>query len=969
MKGRCALRKGISMLGVASIVITTLVSPQTIEAATRVPNITEEDEDLLSIVHEAISYEDYLKNYDYADYPDTEIIVYGGDFIDASEGFIGKEHYMDSEASVVLTQEEGSVTWNVEIPQAGFYNIAIEYYPMEGKNSSIERELYINEEIPFDGAQYLEFSRAWENASEIKRDSRENDVRPKQQEVASWQLGYFKDSDGYYTESYDFYFDKGINEITLSSVKEPMAISKIILTQENSTPTYEEYITKAKTEGAVVSTSKESIKVQGEDAVLKSDSTLYPMSDRTSPVTEPYHASKTRLNTIGGSNWKMVGQWITWDIEVAEDGLYEIAFKYRQNIKSGVTVVRSLKIDGETPFKEAEELKFLYKNDWQIMKLGGEEAYQFYLKKGKHTITMEVALGEEIADLLRIADESIYELNRAYRQLLMVIGTSPDALRDYQLEVKTPEALKILEEQYYIIKDLAIRLEAYSKGSKGSDSVTIDNLLNQLETMYKKPESIAKQWSAFKDNIVSLGSWALSMKEQPLEIDYLLLQTPGSKLPKVKAGVFAKMVHEIKAFLASFSEDYDSIGEVYEGETLDVWMLADGASVTSMSGSGRDQATVIKDLVDNYFVPTYDIPVNIKLVNKDVLLSATLAGEGPDVALGVGGKEPINYALRNAVTDLTQFEDFEEVRERFQEDALVQFTYNDGVYALPQTMSFQVLFYRADILKELGLEVPNTLDEFYQCLSVIQKNNMNIGTVPDYTSYAMYLYQSGGEYYSEDGKSSGLDSEAAVQAFTRWTSNYANYKMPVSYDFANRFRTGEMPLAIADYTNYTYLSVFAPEIRGLWGFTTVPGYVDEEGQMDKSVIASQSASIILDTSDQKEEAWKFLKWWMSEETQTSYGNEIENVLGVSGRVATANLQALENLPWSNRDYKQLKKQLSWVKVVPEIPGGYFTERHVKNAFYTVYNSQEDPRETLEDIVKTIDNEITNKRIEFGLDTK
>jgi len=62
-------------------------------------------------------------------------------------------------------------------------------------------------------------------------------------------------------------------------------------------------------------------------------------------------------------------------------------------------------------------------------------------------------------------------------------------------------------------------------------------------------------------------------------------------------------------------------------------------------------------------------------------------------------------------------------------------------------------------------------------------------------------------------------------------------------------------------------------------------------------------------------------------------------------------------------------QLKWVKAIPEVPGGYFTERHIKNAFYTVYNENEDPRETLESFVKTINNELTSKRIEFGLDTE
>ncbi|MBP5198410.1 MAG: extracellular solute-binding protein, partial [Lachnospiraceae bacterium] len=434
-----------------------------------------------------------------------------------------------------------------------------------------------------------------------------------------------------------------------------------------------------------------------------------------------------------------------------------------------------------------------------------------------------------------------------------------------------------------------------------------------------------------------------------------------------KANVFQRMGHELHGFAASFTEDYESIGDVYEGDTLVVWLLADAASVSSTSGSGRDQATVLKNLVDNYFVRETGIPVNIKLVNRDNLLSATLAGYGPDVALSVWNREPVNYALRNAVADLSGFEDFDEVKGRFINGALDMFSYEGGVYGLPYTTSFPMLYYRADILQELGLEVPQTWDDFYRCLAVIQKNNMNVGMIPDYTSYGMLLYQFGGAYYKEDGTESGLSSEAAVQAFSKWTGNYADYRMPVSYDFANRFRTGEMPLGIADYTVYTYLSVFAPEIRGLWGFTVVPGEKKENGEVDHSVIAGQMASVILEASDHKEEAWEFLKWWTDTDVQSEYGTEVENILGVAGRVATPNMEALKNLPWSSRDLKQLMAQKDQVKVVPEVPGGYFTERHVRNAFYEVYNDNEDPRETLEDYVKTINNEILNKRIEFGLD--
>lgn len=913
---------------------------------------------LLDVIHDSNTYDEYLASHGGADHPGKEIVISGTDFAEASEGFY-------AEADGLCTLEDGSVTYEVDVPQSGFYNILLRYYPSEGKNNSIEREFYINGEIPFENAQYLEFSRIWRNAEEIRSDSRGNDVRPKQQEAGLWMEGFLSDSDGYYQGAFDFYFEKGKNTITFVSTKEPMKIGTITLTQEEVPPAYAEYLAQYGNEAPA---QVETIKIQGEDAVYKSDSTLYPITDRTSPLSEPYSPSKTRLNAIGGTNWNQVGQWLTWEVEVPQDGLYEIAVRYRQNINTGVTVVRSVSIDGQIPFEEAGECKFFYDNDWQMVPLGteGGDAFRFYLTAGTHSIGMEVVLGEEMSEIIRRTDTCISELNRAYRQLLMVIGSSPDTLRDYQLTTRTPEALNILAEQYANISEIKRMVEEYMRGTASSSTASVDNLVNQLLRMTQDPRTIARQWSAFKDNIVSLGSWQLSMKEQPLEIDYILVGTPGMELPKAEANFFQKMVHEIKQFGASFVEDYDSIGEVYEGEALQVWILADGSAVTSMTGGGRDQATVIKDLVDNYFVPNQNIPVNVKLVNKDVLLSATLAGEGPDVALNVAGVEPVNYALRNAVVDLTQFEDFEEVRGWFHDQALTQFTFDGGIYALPQTMSFHVMFYRADILKDLGLEIPRTWDDFYDALAVIQKSNMNIGINPDYTTYAMFLYQHGGEYYTADGKRSGLDSEEAIEAFKQWSGNYVNYRMPVSFDLANRFRTGEMPLVVGDYTNYNYLSVFAPEIRGLWGFTLVPGYEREDGTLDHSVSTWETAAIIMATSDQKQEAWEFLKWWMSAETQSDYGNEIENVLGVSGRVATANMEALENLPWSNRDYRQLVAQMEWVQAIPQIPGSYYTERNIRNAFYTVYNNNEDPRETLQDIVKTINTEINSKREEFGL---
>lgn len=964
MKGHY-MKKGTALCLAAMVLVC---GSRTEAMASGIKENTGERIDISSMVHDADSYSDYLAAHENAGRPEAEVVISGGDYLEASQDFQVLENYEGFSGDSLLTEEEGSVTYEVDIREEGLYQIELLYYPVKGKNNTIERQVYINGEIPFEGSQYLEFPRIWTNAEEIRRDSRDNDVRPKQKEAPAWNSSFLKDSDGYITGAYEYYFPKGTNTITFTSVKEPMVIGEIRLTREKVPPAYAEYDASNRAAGYSEIQNFE-LKVQGEDAGYKSDSTLYPIADRTSSLTEPYHASKTRLNTIGGANWKLVGQWITWEIDVPRDGLYQIMVKYRQNKNTGVTVCRSLEIDGASPFAEAEEFCFYYENEWQLSVLGdGDNPYYFYLTQGAHELKFRVALSSGLAEILSIASDSVAKLNEAYRELLMVIGSSPDPLRDYQLDIKCPDTLESLKEQYQVITKLKEMVDAYANGRNGSETQAIDNLINQLDRMSKRPETIAKQWTAFKDNIVSLSSWTLTMSEQPLEIDYIIICGNDTKQPKVKSDFFSTALHELKQFGASFVEDYDSIGEVYDenAQVLDVWILADGATVTSMTGGGRDQATVIKELVDNYFVPATGIPANVKLVNKDVLLSATLAGEGPDVALNVDGKEPMNYALRHAVADLTQFADFEEVRTWFYEEAFDQFSLEGGVYALPQTMSFHVMFYRADILDELGLEVPLTWDEFYQCLAVIQKSNMNIGIMPDWTSYAMFLYQHGGEYYTEDAQYSALDTEEAIAAFKQWSGNYVNYNMPVTYDMANRFRTGEMPLAIGDYTQYNYLSVFAPEIKGDWGFTLVPGYEREDGTVDHSVSAWETACVIMATSEQQDNGWEFLKWWMSTETQTEYGNEIENVLGVAGRVATANMEALENLPWAVADYRQLVAQRDWVRSLPQVPGGYFTERHIKNAFYTVYNNNEDPRETLQDYVKQINYEIERKRLEFGL---
>ncbi len=230
----------------------------------------------------------------------------------------------------------------------------------------------------------------------------------------------------------------------------------------------------------------------------------------------------------------------------------------------------------------------------------------------------------------------------------------------------------------------------------------------------------------------------------------------------------------------------------------------------------------------------------------------------------------------------------------------------------------------------------------------------------------MLLYQNDGNFYQGEGKSSDLNSEISMKTFKKWTEFYTNYKFPLKFDFANRFRIGEMPIGITDYTFYNFLTVSAPELRGLWEFAPVPGTVMADGTIRRDVSSVGSGVVMMEQANDKEAAWEFMKWWTSKDTQVRFGREMEGLMGAAARYPTANMEALEQLPWPVRDYRSLKEQWQWVRGIPEVPGGYFTGRHLDNAFREVVNEGTNTRESLNDFVRFIDDEIKVKRKEFNL---
>lgn len=931
-------------------------------------------------------YVDYYAEHAADDVVLPTILLEGNQVAAATAGYESAATY-EGRDQVLVMKSTGALTYNVTVAQTGMYAMKLDYFPLlgDGNGKDYELAIMIDGALPHSDSDRYTLKRNWTDEDEESQfDSIGNELYSKQVESARWLSKDVRDPDGVFDDAVKFYLTAGTHTITLNFASGILALDSIKLYNDGEGLSYLDYIAENDANGAVDAT--EEFELEAEDYVDKSESLIQPAYDRSDPKVTPYSISKTRLNVMGGESWNTNGQSVNWTINVPQDGYYTIGVRYRQSYVEDSVSYRRLYIDGEVPFAEANAIGFPFGIGYHYKVLGGvdengdEFQYKFYLTAGEHNLSMEVVIGE-LAQVSRETEDIVYQLNYIYRKIIMVTGTSPDTYRDYELDSK----IAGLEDMFTSVLDDLTSVEEQViaiNGNLGSASI-ITTLKKQLSDFIKSPYAIPDRLSTFKDNISTLSSWMLDLRDQPVQFDKMIFTGEGTVPTRQTANFWENMTHEVRAFWSSFVDDYTSVGAASEsGRSLTVWV-----------GTGRDQATVLKTLCDNYFTPETDISVNVGLVPLGILSKAIVAGRGPDIALHVGRSEPMNLGVRDAVCDLTQFDDYEDVVKRFTNYAMTPYTLNtvdeDGndvheVYALPETQNFSMMFYRTDIFAELGISAPNTWDDFDDILPYIQANNMTVGldshlaeTAPTTGGvFYTFILQSGNTPYAEDGTVTNFTQQFSINAFEKWTRYYLQYDLPTDYSWYTRFRNGEMPLVLQSYSNITYLQESAPELNGLWDVAPIPGTLDSEtGVINRSeestgmsacMIVSRTIEKAADPEQKLQDAWTFMKWWTSADIAADYGNRVEMAIGSVARYTTANTEAFEKIKWSSEEAEAIKAQREWVREIPELVGGYYVGRNLINAFRNVTNNHSNPREKLFYYNEQINDEIWRKRSEYHL---
>jgi len=854
--------------------------------------------------------------------------------------------------------------WEFFVEKAGLYEIEVEYH-LNIRGDEAVRVLEINGEVPFTEANRITFLGAWrDETDEVSYNSIGDEIRPRQIPIPGYKKVKIKDSTGFYPEPIRIYFDEGLHELRMLHITAPIYISDIRLVPPVDIKSYEEVQAEYEANNYVEAT--QTLKIQAERPVYEKSHPTLRRETNSDPTCEPRSLRYQRFNIIGDWMWRNGNQSITWKINAPESGLYKIGIRALQHWGSGLPVYRQIAINGKVPFKEMLEYRIPFNRKWNLEILENEnnEPFLFYLDEGENTLTITAKTGEFTEIIHSVSDDGLI-LSDLLLNITMITGSNPDPNYDYDLDKKIPDLIDTLK---YLQDSMRYKVELINEITETRPAIinSFMQIIIDLQSMIDSPDRIPRQLRDLHSYQSNLSTWYLSFQDQPLAIDYFLYGNPQATWVNERANIFQIIGGVFENLFYSFIKDYDNIADFADiGDdkevVIDVWV-----------GRGQEWAETLKRLAEDEFTPNKGIRLRMNVLpatqlnvgGVNALMLAITAGNAPDVALTVSTITPVEFAIRDGVINLARFDDFEEFSKNFLPGILIPFEYRGGVYGLPETMEFRALFYRTDILEKIGIGLPDTWDDVYNfVLPVLYQNNLQMFIPNDYTTF---LYQHGGSYYTDDGMQSALDTPEAFRAFRQHTEVYTHYGVPIFADFYNRMRTGEMPIGITGFQDYIRIMVSAPELTGRWSIAPVPGIEQPDGTINRSVSGiAVDASIILSQSENQDESWEFLKWWLSTDTQVIYARDIESIVGSTARWNTANINAYDMLPWDNRDLEIIRNQWEWAKDIPNVLGGYFTGRHINNAWNRVVLGGMNPRDSLELAVESINMEMEIRQEQYG----
>lgn len=908
----------------------------------------------------------WLKTYNYISLEEQTILISTFKNANPNVDFMTSSEYTNDVASLDNGEE---ITLEVNVSETGLYEIGFDFFMPEAYYTIPSVQILINDASQYNEMDDLELEVLWEIVplEEALRYNRYgNELLPKSESIQSWQKYYADDYNGYSIDNYKFLLNSGNNSITIRALNLPIYIGNLYVKGHESLIDYDTYL--SSTNDLPSNTEGEIITIQGESFTTKNDLEIKSSYYKETAMT-PYSYKNTVLNQLDGGSMSRGGTLVTYEFDVDKTGYYQIAFKALKNANTGVAAGKNIYIDGEILFSELSALTFDTMKKWTNVTLGGEAEYRFYLTEGHHTISIESTVSqymEAIDELNTIMDE----ISSISLLVQTITGGNSDDAIDWDILKYIPTLEADLLSYAEKLESIYETLSLFDEGTTSAAEIsTLNVAAKQLRRVAKTPNRIGSKLAEFSEGSGSayqlIGNAIAALLSQPLNIDAIYIYNDVT-LPKPNGSFFSRIWDGIRSFFYSFFDTRYNDAAIEEG-TLEVWV-----------GQSSLYLDILQSMIDQDFTTETGIKVKASILSntsKIVLSNAT--NDNPDVVLSIDNWNPYAYALRGMLKDLSEYDDFDEVTSNYYANNFTPVIFEEGVYAIPETQSVFLLFYRKDILNYLDLDVPNTWTDVLNMLPILQSHQMNfyhpLGGDAAFKGYgytSSLIYQFGGEIFTENGISSTLKDPTTVEAIKFMTELFTIYNLPLQVSsFFEHFRSGDMPIGISTIDLYLQLKYAAPELSGQWGVTVVPGRdSNDDGTIERWSTTYGKASILFENSDMMDEGWQLIKWWNSVETQIKFMQNIKTGLGEKFLILSANMNALEASVWDSGIKEQIINQAKWSRIPAVTPGSYIVERELSSIWNKIVIDLMNPSVAINESIPRVTRELNRKFDEFGYAT-
>lgn len=901
--------KKVAAVSLSAVVAAGAFDFQPLPAQAEQTAAHSEVRDIVTVSDSGNSYAQYIAKY--SDSSRTVLSVYADnasystslgaqcELITDYEGMPNTLHWANS----------GTVTFPIEVSVDGLYNLELIYRTASSDTTELSLGVMIDGELPFDEAAKIPLDIYWKNKTgNIQYDSlHRNQIRPTQVVYNGWITYTLLNKTAFSAEPFSFYLTSGEHTVTLQNASAEMYLSRVNFTNTSVPKPYAEV---KPTDLLIDSTPSlmngEAILVEAEIPSYTNSIALQPTREPSEYLASPAHPTDIRFNTIGGtldsdSNaWDKPSQKAVYEVNVPANGYYSISLRCRRASAEGLSSYRRITVNGAVPCKELESIRIDYSPKWQTINITDEngEPIYFYLQIGVNTIAIEAVTGdnEQYADRAEQTAQSLYEVvsdaeNAEPEDLIADLEAVASEFDELNEEISSGFGVEISE-----MSELSLMIKA---------ALAKPKLIS---------DTVAARRGEIKSRITALISRLRDFHFQPLELDYFEIKTAHEEYRDTRVNIFKAIAFAFKSFIGSFFKDFKALRQT-DYRTMEVWVCLD-----------RKQAEIISNLVEKQYNATHDVKISIHPDNGN-LYEAVVTGKGPQAALYAGSDLICELQERGATVNIGDLQSFDEVYGRFPAGLSGMYAHDGEVYAVPLTNSFPMMFCRTDIFNEMGIDPPTTWEEFSETLSEIYGHGMKAGLVSsehDDTGF------SAGDIFitmlsQTDEKS--LDSESAVAAFEAWVGLCADYDSDEE-DVFSLFRTGEMPLVIADYTAFSSrLMNEAYELGGHWSLAHIPGTyrtVDGLRTLDCSVNTNSLGAVIFDDCENVAAMWEFISWFTSDDVQ----RQTATMFGTT-EYAAANIGVSFPKLWSEREFREISTQKQNTLQLHEI-----SSEEVKNAVYS-----------------------------------